>query len=337
MKLHTLGNNYRRIAILVFLIVMAAILLVVGIIVGKCNKKDYAETTATIVEIIQNGADEDMTYEVYVDYTVDGTPYNHVKINTYESSYKVGKTITILYNPANPAQIVGKTASWLPIVLFIGAGVFAALFVVMIVLTIRAKGKTKELKANPTLEQETDRTIGEPQKLYFAWDTKTPVKQRFYLEDEGRNLLYEGKMTKFNPVGAHTYLFTDHLRHTETEHKVGHVNSAGGEYTTVSQGFTFDDIEMTEYLDANHISVHYGVGQGVSMAFDIYMGDKLIAQAQSSSRYMHEDEQEAHPTASKFRLNQFFYTIDGQPSYADVIFLVLFKEATSPRMSSLLG
>lgn len=336
MELHTLGNRYRRIMITLILGVMTVLLLVVGIVMLSNKKDNYIETTATISEISEVGTGEDLTYEVFVDYTVDGHRYEHVQLNTYEGSYKVGKEITILYDPANPSVIEGKTSGVIIILLFAGAAVCAVIAVVNIVNTIRSIKKKKEIGSAPVIS-ESGRTIGEPTKMFFAWDTKTHVKLRFYLEDSNRALLYEGKMTKMNPVGANTYVFTDHKRQTETEHKVGHVNSAGSEYTTVSEGFTFDGVEMTEYLDANKIHIQYGKGQGVSISYDIYMGDKLIARAQTTSRYMHEDEQEAHPVASKFQLNQYFYSIEGQRDYADVIFLALFKEALSPRLSSMMG
>ncbi|MCR5456668.1 MAG: DUF3592 domain-containing protein [Clostridiales bacterium] len=336
MELHTLGNRYRRIMITLITAVMAVLLVVVGVLMMSNKKDNYVETTATISEIKYIAPDEELAHEVYVDYTIDGHRYEHVQLNIFEFSYSVGKEITILYDPANPSVIKGKKSVDIVILLFAGAAVCAVIAVVNIVNMIRSIKKKKEIGSAPVIT-ESGRTIGEPTKMFFAWDTKTHVKLRFYLEDENRALLYEGKMTKMNPVGANTYVFTDHVRQTETEHKVGHVSSAGSEYTTVSEGFTFDGVEMTEYLDANKIHIQYGKGQGVSISYDIYLGDNLTARAQTTSRYMHEDEQEAHPVASKFQLNQYFYSIEGQRDYADVIFLALFKEALSPRLSSMMG
>ena len=321
---------------ILFFAFMAAALIVIGIVVSSRSKKGYVETTATIVELVEYSAGEDVTYEVFVNYTVDGVLYEHVELNSYSGSLQEGKEITILYDPSNPSKIVGKSSSWLPILLFAGGALFAAIAVVVIVNTVRSIKKAKAIAEKPTIE-DTGRTMGEPEKLFFAWDTSTHVKLRFYLEDANKVLLYEGKMTKFNVIGAYTYLFRDILRHKEEEHKVGHENSAGSENTTVSSGFTFDGVEMTEYLDANRITVNYGVGSGVSMAYDIFFNGKKIAHAETTSRYMHEDEAAAHPIASKFRLNQYFYEVEGQREYADIIFLALFKEAQTPRLSSLMG
>ncbi len=339
MKLQTIGNHYRRFLLTVILTVIAAILLVAGILITKNANKGYIETTATIVDITsEQGIDpEDTVYHAYVDYTVDGTEYHHIALNTYDGTYKVGKQVTVMYNPQNPAEIVGKNPSWLPIVLFVAAGVLFVGAIASIVFAVRANKKAKDMAAKPVISDE-GREMGAMQKLYFSWDTKTPVKMRFYIDDENRNLLYEGKMTHFNAVAPHTYLFVDHVNHAETEHKVGHVNEADSGSITVSQGFTFDGVEMNEYLTANHIRVTHGMSnQGIALSFNIYFNDTLIATAESSSRYAHEDDKEAHPHASKLRLNQYFYEIVGQVSYVDVIFLALFRETQAPRLGSLLG
>ena len=337
MNLHTIGNRYRRITMIVFLFILAAILVVIGVMVTSKRKTDYVETQATIVELKETGTDEDnMTYDVFVDYTVNGVKYEHVQVDSYSSGYAVGKQITVLYDPSNPAVIVGKTSEFVIILLFAGAAVCAVGGVALIVHTVKSLRKTKNLGANPDITA-AGREIGEPEKLFFALDPENHVKFRFYLEDADRHLLYEGKMTKLNPVGANTYVFTDHVRHTETEHKVGHVNAAEGQNVTISQGFTFDGVEVTEYLDANKITVRYGKGEGISIGYEIFFGGQLIARAHTASRYMHEDEKEAHPVASRFKLNQYCYEIEGQRDYVDAIFLALFKEALAPRLESMMG
>ena len=44
-------------------------------------------------------------HKVYVDYTVDGEPYDHVLLDNYNPSMKVGSVIEIYYNAQNPGQI----------------------------------------------------------------------------------------------------------------------------------------------------------------------------------------------------------------------------------------
>ena len=338
MKLNQVGNAYRRILWPIILFVIAIICGFGAFLLFKNANKGYLKTEATIVEIKVTPSlnpEEPDEYQTFVDYEVDGVQYTHIDIKTYESSYKVGKVITILYNPNNPAEAIGKLSTFIPILLVSLSGAALVGGVVSIVFIVKSSKKKKALFEKPLITSE-GREIGEMQKLYFSLDMKTHVKLRFYIEDEYKNLLYEGKMEKFNLVGAHTYVFTDNINHHEEEHKVGHVNDAQSGDITVSQGFTFDGVEMTEYLDANKISIEYGTEQG-GISYNIYHEGQLVATAVSSSKYVHEEDAKNHPLISKFRLTNYFFQIKGQRSYIDVIFLVLFKEALSPRLSSLMG
>ena len=321
---------------IVILFLLSAILIAVGTIMTLNSNKGYEKTDATIVEIntIPGVGEEDDTYEVYVDYTVAGHNYTHVQLNTYDGSYRVGKTVQIMYDPSDPGKIVGTSPLWLIILCFaLGAAAFVG-GVAAIVNALKTAKRGKDLAKAPLIVSE-GREIGEPEKLYFITDPHAHLKLHFTLEDESKHVLYEGLMTKHSPVGPHTYVFTDHVNHRETEHKVGHVNSASSGSYTVSQGFTFDGVEITTYFSANKIRVEHGVSKKVAVSIDIYHEDKLVGSADSSSQYAHDDDSEAHPIASKFRLNQYYYQIEGQKSYADVIFLALFKEALSPRFESM--
>ena len=321
-----------------FLFVLMIIFTVIAIFTLKNANKGFIETEATITNIVETPSafpDEPSTFQTFVDYFVEGVKYENIEINAYETGYKVGKVITILYNPENPSEAIAKVSAFIPILMIALAGLSLAGGVTAIVLMVRSSKKKKELVEKPVITS-LGREIGEMQKLYFSLDMKTHVKLRFYIEDEYKNLLYEGKMEKFNLVGAHTYVFTDHINHHEEQHKVGHVNDAQSGDITVSQGFTFDGVEMTEYLDANKISIEYGTEQG-GISYNIYHEGQLVATAVTSSKYVHEEDAKNHPMISKFRLTNYFFQIKGQRSYIDVIFLVLFNEALSPRLSSLMG
>lgn len=336
MKLSSIATGYRRIFIVIFCLVMAALLVVGGILVTNNSKKEYKETQGTIVEIVREDIGEDTSYNVYVDYEVDGVAYHHVKYwGDYKNTFAVGQTITVLYDVEHPDTTGSDNPPWLKYFLFVAAGVFFVVGVVAIVLKIRGSAKGKAMEKAPVITDE-GREMGEMQKYYFSLDPKTHVKLHFYLEDENKNVLYEALMTKHGIGVPHTYVFTDHVRHTETEHKVGLVNSAETSGWKVSQGFTFDGVEISRYLDANGISVNYALeSKGFRLA--IAHNGKHIADAITSSRRVHEENAAEHKTeASLMRFNNYYYRIEGQSSYIDAIFLVLFKEAISPRADSLL-
>ena len=328
MKLSSIGAGYRRALLPIFLIVMAAILLVIGLVMSSNNNKEYLETTATIVNI------DEENLKTIISYVVNGVNYNNVELNAFDSSYSVGQVINILYNPADPTIVVIKHSTFLIVLLYAGAIVLLAGGVASIYFAIKSAKKGKDLSKKPVIVSD-NRALDEMKKLYFSLDTYTHVKLRFFIEDENKNVLYEGKMIKHNLVGPHTYLFTDNVNHTEVEHKVGHVNQAESGSVTVSQGFTFDGVEIVKYFDANNIRINHGVSKH-GLTYTIYHEDRLVATAVSSSRYVHEEDAEKHPVGSHFRLNQYFYQIEGFESYLDVIFIVLFKEALSPRLESVL-
>ncbi|MBR1624417.1 MAG: DUF3592 domain-containing protein [Clostridia bacterium] len=335
MKLSSIANGYRRIFIVIFCFVMAALLTFGGFIVAKNSQKEYAETQATIVEITTDYIGDDITHDVYVDYEVNGVTYNHVHYGGYQDSYAEGQTITILYEVNNPENTGTNTPSWLKYLLFVGAVVFLAAGIAAIVMIARSSAKGKAMENAPVITGE-GREIGEPKKLYFSLDPKTHVKLHFYMEDESKNVLYEARMTKHGIGVPHTYVFTDHRTHTETEHKVGLVNSAEADGWKVSQGFTFDGVDIARYFDANGITVDYAI-EGKGFRLSISHNGKHIADAITSSRHVHEEDAAEHKVESSLlRFNNYYFRVVGQPSYIDVIFLVLFKEAISPRASSLL-
>lgn len=96
--------------ILVLLAVAGLAVFGAGVYFRFFRDRGYAKTEAVIekIEQIYAGEDEDghskYEYEVYVRYTVDGREY-HEKIGDYESGFKEGKTITLLYNENDPLDV----------------------------------------------------------------------------------------------------------------------------------------------------------------------------------------------------------------------------------------
>ena len=96
--------------ILVLLAVAGLAVFGAGVYFRFFRDRGYAKTEAVIekIEQIYAGEDEDgrskYDYEVYVRYTVDGREY-HEKIADYESGFKEGKTITLLYNENDPLDV----------------------------------------------------------------------------------------------------------------------------------------------------------------------------------------------------------------------------------------
>ena len=88
------------------LILVALVVMGVGVYVGFFESRGFESTTATIVRIdeeddVTSAEANAKTYTTTVTYTVDGKAYTEI-LDTYTSSYKVGKEVKIKYDPENP-------------------------------------------------------------------------------------------------------------------------------------------------------------------------------------------------------------------------------------------
>lgn len=108
-------------------LLVGAVFLAVGIFTLLNPHDDYLPVTATIAEI-EDTFMEDDSPDVYVDYTVDGTSYEHVLLGSYSSGYYEGEEINIIYNPANPAQIATSGGGIWGIVLTVLGGLITFFF-----------------------------------------------------------------------------------------------------------------------------------------------------------------------------------------------------------------
>ncbi len=84
--------------------------------------KKYGEKTNAVITRIEESydSDGDTDYTVYVSYSVKGVKYENVRLNTYTSGMREGKTIPILYMRDNPSDIdYFKTSFSMPII-FLG-------------------------------------------------------------------------------------------------------------------------------------------------------------------------------------------------------------------------
>ena len=141
---------------------------------------------------------------------------------------------------------------------FIGlGGIVAIVGIIIIVTTIRQAKKTKPLSEEQVLENEKVLNAGKPEianvtdtKLFFHFGGK--MNQSYFVEDKNKEVLFECRLTKFNPIGASTYDFVDVKSGYTQTFKIGKTltGSAGGsEYsTTTSSRFKIDGVNCWEYL-----------------------------------------------------------------------------------------
>ena len=88
----------------IFAAVLAVIALAAGIYLTFFRSQGFVKTTGTIVSLREDSSDDSSVYYPTVEYTVDGKIYSG-ELDTGSGSYKVGKTVPILYDPNDPAVV----------------------------------------------------------------------------------------------------------------------------------------------------------------------------------------------------------------------------------------
>lgn len=125
------------------------IFVIVGIIIGinVFNYENKVDTIGTIVDIYSHRSNRDTTHKVLVKYNANDKEYESI-LNSYSSSFYVGKEIDIYYDIDNPNKIGVKSLDYV-FLIFPGLG---AIFVIIggtgIVVNISKKRMEKYLRKN---------------------------------------------------------------------------------------------------------------------------------------------------------------------------------------------
>ena len=86
----------------IFAGILAAIGLIAGVYMTFFQSRGFVKTTASITDVRMDSTGESMIYYPTVEYTVDGKTYT-TELDTGSRSYRIGQTLSVLYNPDNPA------------------------------------------------------------------------------------------------------------------------------------------------------------------------------------------------------------------------------------------
>ena len=304
-----------------FILVMALIAFAAGVYITFFQSAGYVKTQATIasIEVDEEWSDsEDTSYIVMVDYVAEGSRYTS-RLDSYSDGWKVGKTVTVYYDPQNPSVIHGGK----------GGGVYLmVLGVVLIAGTFLIGKKNKAALA----EMETQRAKGgmtcapsvkgEERELYFLTDMGTP-KYGHRIEDKDRKVLYEAKMTKFSMVAAYHFDFIDHEHGVTTPHLVGHEEETEVNAFLLDNHYTFDldGEEIWKTLKRNGISVDTERQEGsVWPRFRVSRDGEEIAILEATSNHVHEEDEEKHKVLKKIAVKG-FYRIWTREENLDAVFL----------------
>jgi len=280
------------IARLIFFAILGIAIMGFGVLMLFGQVGDFEKTTAIIEEINPVG-EGDM--QVIVSYTVDGVEYGG-ELGYYSSSMMLGDEITIKYAPDAPWEISAASVGFIGyIMLAVGA--------LFIFLGIRALSKgmkrIKEDKEQEETYREQNSELPESQQqfpadeegtLYYFHYDKSFSKQGHVMENENKQVVYEGVIKEFKLVGDFEMDFINHISgHTET-HFVGHTVTSRTGHVTTSSGFDFDGKFVWDYLrerglhfelilDRHLTGVNYEVTQyGLPFAHFVSSGANLYGE-----------------------------------------------------------
>ena len=313
----------------IFAALLAVICLAAGVYFTFFQSQGFVKTTAAIIDVEANlgGADEGTTYTPTVEYAVDGKTYT-AKLDTASSSYRVGKTISVMYDPNDPAVVHDGGGFGVYLII-----VSALILVVIIVSAVREKQSQRQAKELREASGQTGyapSVKGAERELYFLTDTGTP-KYGHRIEDKDRKVLYEAKMTRFSLTTPFGFDFIDHEHGTTTPHLVGHQEETerNGIFFDSHYTFDFDGEEIWKHLKRNSVSVETERMEGaIWPRFRVLRGGEEIAVLESSSRFVHEEDAESHGMMNKVAAPG-YYRIWTRETNLDLVFVTAMAFARS--------
>ncbi len=300
---------------------LAVIALVVGVYMTFFQSRGFVKTTARIIDVRLDSSGESSVYFPTVEYTVDGQTYT-AELDTGSGSYQVGQTITVLYDPNNPA--VAHDGGGFGLYLMIAGGVILAVIIVSAIMEKKSQKQAKELRESHGQAGYAPSVQGAERELYFLTDTGT-ARVGHRMEDQARNVLYEAKMTKYSLTTPYGFDFIDHEHNTVTPHLVGHEEATEwGNSLLLDNHYTFelDGVDVWKHLKQNGISAETErKDASIRPRYRVLRDGQEIAVIESSSQYVHEEDAEAHSVMNKMAVPG-FYRIWTREENLDAVFTV---------------
>jgi len=240
----------------VFFIVFSLVLLAITILgfasVGQYS--DYPEVDARIINI----SDDQV---VTVTYTVNGKGYD-ATLNAYSSSWNIGDTINVKYDPNDHTKVYQTGAGMFSIMLIVALamlaiGVFRLIKIIKLPKVIE-KTKNHIISTNPDPDflLGFKPTLGEDNynEYYFRFSGK--ANQGHLMETPEREKVYEAVLEKFNLLSKCPYMFNDYVNEVSHEHYIGKTTTSGGGNTLTDRSyFNFDGEDMYTLLHKNGYTI----------------------------------------------------------------------------------
>ncbi|MBE5822456.1 MAG: DUF3592 domain-containing protein [Butyrivibrio sp.] len=313
-----------------FIAVFSAVIFIFGVYITFFQSRGFIQTQGSIIDVEEDTTGDDPTYWATVEYSVDGVTYTD-RAQEAVGADSLGKTVTILYNPDNPAEFHIK--SWMSIYAMVVGGVLLLIVIVSSIIGGKDKKEIKKLQEEGGYTGYAPSVKGDERELYFLTDLGT-AKYGHRIEDGNRKVLYEAKMSKFSLANAYKFDFIDHEHGTTTSHLVGHEEESQWSSIILDNHstFEFDGVDVWKHLKENGISVDtsYTAGDAtiVGMKYVISRDGVEIARAEQTSQYPHEDDAADHKLAAAIPVDG-FYRLWTKEQNLDLLFVTLLAFARS--------
>ena len=322
--------SFKGIGVKYFALFMALVALAGGIYLSFFHSSGFVKTEALIVDVEYVPSDDgDGNYAATVEYTVDGKTYTGV-LDVQSSTYKVGKTVNVLYDPNDPAVV--------------HSGGHFGLYLFIVGIAILAALAGTQIKKNRALQEVRDAqeaagdagyapSVPGPQRqLYFLSDLGT-AKGGHRIEDESGRVLYEAKMTRFTLTAPYGFDFIDHEHGKTLPHLVGHEEASEPDHLSLlfdnHYTFSFDGEDIWKHLRKNGVSVDSRLNARARTEYRILRDGKEIALAVSSSKNVREEASEESLRFSTLVPSPGFYRIVTQETDLGLLFVTLLAFARS--------
>ena len=312
-----------------FFVPVGIILIIVGVLMFAFTPDEYDQTTGTVSHIERyEDADGTTTYDLTIDYTVNGKNYTGTFSGEFGSTNE-GDTVDVYYDPASPESISNTDSSRTIAVVLIVAGAASTAYGVF--ASYKAFKKSKELddqiKAAAGTESMPEVVPVPKSELteYYVRHDGVATKPGYIMEDEFRDPVFEAPMTKQALVGPRTFTFTNHATGETKDHEVGHTVSQtyGDSLYSMKSWFKFDGENIWDLLHARGVRISTDLTSIMPrIRYTISINGTFAATVESSSKYVHEEDEAQHKVA--IPVNGWYYRVWTNETDIETIFLTVF-------------
>ncbi len=183
-------NKLENLIWIIFLSV-GAIFFIIGLVIfgNISNYENKVDTIGTITKISSHeSANDDIDYEVYVSYTIEGKEYES-KLNSYASNFYEGKEIKIYYDKDNPNEIGMKSLDLIFLIFPLIGLIFLIIGAIGILVKINKRKLEKSLKESGELIYadynetvlNTSYHVNERHPYYIICEWNNPLDNKKYI------------------------------------------------------------------------------------------------------------------------------------------------------------